>query len=100
MQLNVFDIFTNRNMISLMRLIRRVYSDFVDKIKNDKDLKSDAEKIIDDLFYNNAKNLYLSKKEAPSSISKILLGLGSLGIAGALLYKFFKNNNSSKDLKK
>lgn len=83
----------------------QVYSDFVEKIKtsikNDKDLKPDAEKIIDDLFYNNAKKLYLSKKkETSSSKSKILLGLGALGIAGALLYNFFKDNNSSKDLKK
>ena len=45
----------------------KTYSDFVDKIKtsirNDKDLSKDAEKIIDDLFYNNAKKLYLSQAQ-------------------------------------
>lgn len=48
---------------------REVYSKFVDNIKssirNDKDLKPEAEKIIDDLFYNNAEKLYLSGKKNP-----------------------------------
>lgn len=42
------------------------YSNFIDDIKNaiktDDILKKDAKKIINDLFYNNAKKLYLSHK--------------------------------------
>lgn len=51
-------------------------------------------------FYNNANKLYLSKKKETSSAkSKIILGLGALGIAGVLLYKICKNNKNSKDFK-
>lgn len=46
---------------------REIYAEFVEKIKssirNDKDLKPEAEQIIDNLFYNNAKKLYLSDKK-------------------------------------
>lgn len=81
----------------------QIYSDFVEKIKtsirHDKDLKPQAEQIIDDLFYNNAKKLYLSKKETPSSKSKLFLGLGVLGIAGVLLYQFCKNSKTNKPFK-
>lgn len=56
--------------------VKKVYSDFVDKIKisikNDKDLKPEAEKIIDDLFYNNAKKLYLSGKKNAFQKIKLL----------------------------
>lgn len=43
----------------------KTYADYVERIKAairaDVDLKPDAEKIIDDLFYNNAEKLYLSR---------------------------------------
>lgn len=57
--------------------VRTTYSNFVDKIKtsirNDKDLQPEAEKIIEDLFYNNAKKLYLSgKKKYPVQKIKLL----------------------------
>lgn len=59
--------------------VRTTYSNFVDKIKtsirNDKDLQPEAEKIIEDLFYNNAKKLYLSdKKKVSGSKDKIIIG--------------------------
>lgn len=61
----------------------KIYSDFVEKIKNsirnDADLKSNAEQIIEDLFFNNAKKLYLSdkpnNKKSISVKSKILIGV-------------------------
>ena len=69
---------------------RKIYSDFVDKIKEsirkDKDLKLEAEKIIDDLFYNNAKNLYLSKKKEFLKIYKAILVLVTLSFLGAIVY--------------
>ena len=65
----------------------QIYSDFVDKIKDsiqkDKDLRNDAEKIIDDLFYKNAENLYLSKKESSKSYKKFF-ALGILASIGFL----------------
>lgn len=45
---------------------REAYTKFVEEIKaairGDKDLAKDAEKIIEDLFYNNAKNLFFREK--------------------------------------
>lgn len=76
--------------------VRTTYSNFVDKIKtsirNDKDLQPEAEKIIEDLFYNNAKKLYLSgKKKVSGSKDKIIIG--SIIAAFALLcgYAIYKN---------
>ena len=47
------------------------YSSFVEDIKlairKDKALKNDAEKIIEDLFYNNAKKLYLERQSAKNT---------------------------------
>lgn len=81
---------------------REVYSKFVENIKtsikNDKDLKADSEKIIDDLFYNNAKKLYLSsKKKSFFSTNKILIGaiaLSLAGLAGYCIYSDKKNNRA------
>ena len=68
------------------------YTGFIERIKtsikNDKDLTLDANKIIDDLFYNNADKLYLSCKKSHSAKNKILtagaaiilIGLGGLFI--------------------
>ena len=72
------------------------YTDFVEKIKasirNDKDLKSEAEKIIDDLFYNNAKKLYLSgKKKSGTSKIKVLAGCIAAIFAVFMGYFTFKN---------
>ena len=53
------------------------YTQFIEDIKyairNDKDLSVDSEKIIDDLFYNNAKKLYLSPKRKQSRGGKVAL---------------------------
>lgn len=82
--------------------VKKIYSDFVDKIKtsirNDKDLKAEAEKIIDDLFYNNAEKLYLSsKKKSHGSKGKIIAG--SIIAAFALFcgYAFYKNKQDKKE---
>ncbi len=70
---------------------RNTYANFIEQIKTsiktDKDLMLEADKIIDDLFYNNAKKLYLSPQEA-SSISKfkILSGALIIGLAGFIGY--------------
>lgn len=75
---------------------RDVYSKFVDNIKssirNDKDLKPEAEKIIDDLFYNNAKKLYLSPQKSFPKKTHILIGLALLGICGV----FYKLTNGCR----
>lgn len=81
------------------------YTKFIDDIKfairNDKDLKPDAEKIIDDLFYNNAKKLYKkgSSKAVPDKSGRwkwITAGVIVL-LGGVLLFcrnKKSKNKNS------
>ena len=74
---------------------REVYSGFVEKIKNsirkDKDLKPNAEQIIDDLFYNNAKKLYLStKKKADYSKNKIIAGIITAVLAVLFGYTIYK----------
>jgi len=47
------------------------YSKYIEEIKtaikNDTELKNEAETIIDDLFFNNAKRLYLNKKHPPKT---------------------------------
>lgn len=97
---------------------RNHYTKFVDEIKaairGDKDLAKDAEKIIEDLFYNNAKKLFFNKKvtEAATQITdatkksgggygKIIGGIAAAvavlgGGAYALHNKNSKNNNNSK----
>ena len=73
------------------------YNNFIEEIKaairNDNDLKADADKIIDDLFYNNAKKLYklktpksyreLSKSEKVLNFMSKNIGKLSLGAIGA-----------------
>ena len=78
---------------------RKIYSDFVDKIKEfirkDKDLKNDAEKIIDDLFYKNAENLYLSKKKTPKNYKKFL-ALGIVAVIGIGIYSICKRDKNKE----
>ena len=78
---------------------RKIYSDFVDKIKEsirkDKDLKNDAEKIIEDLFYNNAKKLYLSNKNESSKSYKKFLVLGIVAAIGIGIYAICKNDKEN-----
>ncbi len=68
------------------------YNDFVEDIKHaiktDKDLSKDADKIIDDLFYNNAKKLYLSaQKKNKTSYKKIaLIALPITAFLGLIFY--------------
>ena len=78
--------------------------DFIDDIKfaikNDKDLAPEADKIIDDLFYNNAKKLYSKKLNLTSpksnNIPKYLFGAVA-GIALiALLCKLIQNHKAKK----
>ena len=77
------------------------YNKFVEEIKiairNDPDLKKDSEKVIEDLFYNNAKKLYLDranlypvtkKKGKLVLISGIIISL--LASSGLV---FVQNNN-------
>lgn len=80
------------------------YTTFIDDIKfaikNDKDLAPEADKIIDDLFYNNAKKLYSKKLNLTSpksnNIPKYLLGAVA-GIALiALLCKLIQNHKAKK----
>lgn len=82
---------------------RETYSNYVEAIKtsirNDKDLKPNAEAIIDDLFYNNAEKLYLKKKTPPSSSNKRWLIAGTIAaILGGLL--IWHNNKKSKQIDK
>ena len=71
---------------------KRIYSDYVDAIKAsiriDEELKLEAEKIIEDLFYNNAKELYLTPRKRVSCLNAkmlacvgLLTGIGALGVA-------------------
>ncbi len=75
--------------------VKKIYSDFVDKIKtsirNDKDLKPQAEQIIDDLFYNNAKNLYLSGKKKHFLKGTIIAGSVIAAVALFCGYTIYKN---------
>lgn len=72
---------------------KEVYSKFVDSIKasirNDKDLKPEADKIIDDLFYNNAKKLYLSEKKTFPKTRHFVMALAVLGIVGCAFFKAY-----------
>lgn len=81
----------------------KCYNSFVEDIKNairkDKDLSKDAEKIIDDLFYNNAKKLYLDnpisflQKKNGKKWFAIPSVSAALGFAGYLLMQ----SNSTLD---
>lgn len=83
---------------------RNAYSKFVEEIKtairSDKDLAKDAEKIIEDLFYNNAKKLFFPEnitnavKKSGGGRGKVIGGIAAaaaiFGGGAALLRK--KNN--------
>lgn len=86
----------------------KAYTDFIEKIKDsikkDPDLMSEADKIIDDLFYNNAKNLYLTNKKKHSANHKMLLGILVTILAAGIgfgIYKHKKNHAGtiSKNIK-
>ncbi len=93
---------------------RADYVKFVDDIKNairnDSDLAKNAEKIIEDLFYNNAKKLFFSIKSvteaAQNSASKsggktgkIVAGIiGAIGIIGGGMYLSNKKNSAESKL--
>lgn len=74
---------------------RNIYSNFVDRIKKsireDKDLKPNAEKIIDDLFYNNAKKLYFSKKKSQPLSHKTFFIPCLIALCGLIIYKLHKD---------
>ena len=55
--------FKNNNPQEAVNTYTAFIEDIKHAIKTDKDLSKDAEKIIDDLFYNNAKKLYLTAKK-------------------------------------
>ena len=81
-----------------------IYTDFIERIKssikNDKDLKSDANSIIDDLFYNNAKKLYLTnKKKSDFSKNKILIASAVIVFA-SLIGAFVKRANRAQNTAK
>lgn len=72
---------------------KEVYSKFVESIKssirNDKDLKPEADKIIEDLFYNNAKKLYLSERKTFPKTRYFVMALAVLGIVGCAFFKAY-----------
>ena len=79
------------------------YTTFIDDIKfaikNDKDLASEADKIIDDLFYNNAKKLYNKKlKIATNKTNKYKYIAGGVAVVFilALLAKMVQNKNKKQ----
>ena len=83
----------------------KIYTKFVEDIKNaikkDPDLSKDSEKIIEDLFYNNANKLYFSEqsiidRQPPKRNKHILLIVGTiaiiLGSIGYIISGWPKNN--------
>lgn len=80
------------------------YTQFIEDIKyairNDKDLSIDSEKIIDDLFYNNAEKLYLVPKKKLKTKSKFVI-ISSIVVTSAiafyLKYKLYKTQLLSTD---
>lgn len=94
---------------------RDQYAKFIDDIKNaiknDADLAEDSEKIIEDLFYNNAKKLFFSPKPTPTPAAssakavqqagggkgKLIAGIvfGALALIGGGMY-IAKNKKSSE----
>ena len=78
------------------------YTKFIEDIKHaiktDKDLSKDADKIINDLFYNNAEKLYLSSfKKNKNNKNKVVavLSVCLVALAGALFF-LNKNHNDKK----
>ena len=79
----------------------KAYNYFVQEIeyaiKTDADLSKDADKIIEDLFYNNAKKLYLDKKIPKNKSNKPLIAIATAAICIAVIAgvagKFLKNIN-------
>lgn len=67
---------------------RNIYSKFVEEIKaairSDKDLAKNAEKIIEDLFYNNAKKLFFSEKATQTITNATKKGSGRAKILGGI----------------
>lgn len=81
------------------------YSNLVDDIKNmiKKEFPEEAEQIIDDIFYNNAKKLFFERPEAPpvnpgNSFSKLKVGAIAFG-AIALTAGVIGLVNQSKKMK-
>lgn len=83
---------------------REHYSNFVDDIKfaikNDKDLKNEADTIIDNIFYKNSEKLFLNKKteiQNKSNNKALLIGAGIVAvISGLLLFKSNKKDSNDK----
>ena len=82
---------------------REIYSKYIEDIKaairNDVDLKSEAEAIIDNLFHNNAQKLYLQAKDKKIHSSKVLIAMSipllALLTSGIIyLNKRMKQHNS------
>ena len=77
------------------------YTEFIEDIKHairtDKDLYVDSERIIDDLFYNNAKKLYLSSEKKNNFWTKIVLGSMLVTILSAAIYLRSSNRKSKID---
>ena len=77
-----------------------IYTDFIERIKNsirnDNNLKPEADKIIDDLFYNNSQKLYLSPKTNSSKNKFLIIGavMCLVGIIG-----YFANKIKQKESK-
>ncbi len=94
---------------------RDAYSKFIDEIKTairqDKDLAKDAEKIIEDLFYNNAKKLFFPETlsqaatAAAENVKKSggcgkIVGsvIAGIGVISGAAYLLNKNNHNKKQL--
>ena len=83
------------------------YTTFIEDIKfaikNDKDLSPEADKIIDDLFYNNAKKLYAEKLHItgsqPNKMFKYVLSAIVTITSIAILNKLIKNLGNTKENK-
>ena len=81
---------------------KETYTQYIEAIKSsirkDKDLSANAEKIIEDLFYNNAEKLYLtSQNKTKPKKSLIFIGIFTgISIACGLLYKNLKTKNKEQ----
>lgn len=83
---------------------KEIYASYIEAIKssirNDKDLKFEAEKIIDDLFYNNANKLYQVSKKKEKSINKkfftCLAIVFGICISAFIVYKNLIRKNISQ----
>jgi len=74
----------------------RNYTEFIEDIKHsiraDKDLAADSEKIIEDLFYNNAKKLYLTPKKKSSMWAKIWI-ISSIAVIVSAIGLYLRSQN-------